>query len=797
MSAPVANMSPRDRNSFQYSNINSILFGYHQQTPGIPFMTMVKRHLYPNDPLAEVLADRQVMSANNDAAMGGRNMAETLEGATLTPLDVYKFSDSPAGQRVREMFEQAYTGVAHYDEFARRYAVRVRKLVSDAGLDPDSPEVKRALTTGWMQVVDTTEEPPENGGRFISAALLVRNLVAGLYRPSWDSAGESYTTPHEFMHLITGQGFTRHGEMASNIGWLGAFGKDVWPVVANLLTAQTRFFDMQKEDSEGGDLIEGNKRFRGLVLNEIKELLGGDGDDFGRTSQALLDELYQDGGVLRTEKSDGLFEGFGWIDPLFPLEAEDLGWGYRQNKEDNTDGLSLSSGGKSSRVVITRDGYNQRLNRTNEFANQDESKDKDLEELKQEHIKRFGYSYTRVDKDGYDKNPKAIIEIFNDELAYNSLDDLIITIGKGKEGQTKTANTIRKIRKQIEESVKEKDMEFVLEDGPDGFKYYLKKLDMSYIEEENNERLRLIEKYKSEGLTAIEATMRAYEDMKNNERFSYGKRFLKNTNEDSVSDLSLSSGANDKFKKQLALIDEAVSRSSSRGVKTSSYQQKDITKELVDEVEKATLDIESTVKLITEKIDEQLDEAYDGNLPEAQKQARIDELLEELESVSVVQESSRLSYLALDKLKGILSKNERGDSWEYSWPESVHISRNSNGEIIGFAIMAVSATNMALEYQNRWNGLEDNVDGKVLLIDYLVSLHKEKDTGRTILSSILNEAKKNNVSLIQIETTNSSEEYWNKFGFSSPKRNKDWAVNGALPSYSFLNIGTQKETDDK
>jgi hypothetical protein len=301
--------------------------------------------------------------------MGGRNMAESLEGATLTPLDVYKFSDSPAGQRVKEMFEQAYTGVAHYDEFARRYAVRVRKLVSDAGLDPDSPEVKRALTTGWTQVVDTTEEPPENGGRFISAALLVRNLVAGLYRPSWDSAGESYTTPHEFMHMITGQGFTRHGEMASNIGWLGAFGKDVWPVVANLLTAQTRFFDMQKEDSEGGDLIEGNKRFRGLVLNEIKELLGGDGDDFGRTSQALLDELYQDGGVLRTEKSDGLFEGFGWIDPLFPLEAEDLGWGYKQNREDSADVLSLSSGAKPSKYVIDQyAGFNYRLYQTKKFA---------------------------------------------------------------------------------------------------------------------------------------------------------------------------------------------------------------------------------------------------------------------------------------------------------------------------------------------------------------------------------------------------------------------------------------------
>jgi hypothetical protein len=51
---------------------------------------------------------------------------------------------------------------------------------------------------------------------------------------------------------------------------------------------------------------------------------------------------------------------------------------------------------------------------------------------------------------------------------------------------------------------------------------------MSYIEEENNERLRLIEKYKSEGLTTVEAINRAFADMKNDERFSYGKRFLKN-----------------------------------------------------------------------------------------------------------------------------------------------------------------------------------------------------------------------------------------------------------------------------
>ena len=340
--------------------------------------------------------------------------------------------------------------------------------------------------------------------------------------------------------------------------------------------------------------MAGNDNFRSLVLGEIRELLGGDGDDFGRKSQELMDALYKEGKILYSAKSEGLFEGFNWIDPLIPLEAEDLGWGYKPNREDASSELSLSSGGKSNRVVITREGYNQRLDQTNSFADpyrgikesrelydryrfrvgkladpndpysnseawakayeevfglgvrdidavrkiqKDREKrfneDKEyMEEIKQEHIKKFGYSYTRIDKDGYDKNPKAVIEIFDDELAYNSLGELALTIGKGKGGQTKTTNLIRKIQIQLEESAIERGVQFNLEDGPDGWKFYLKKLDMSYIEEENNERLRLIEKYKSEGLTAVEASIRAYEDMKNDERFSYGKRFLKTTEDE-------------------------------------------------------------------------------------------------------------------------------------------------------------------------------------------------------------------------------------------------------------------------
>lgn len=332
-------LTSRDRNKLQYSNLDTIMNDYYQRVPGVPFMTLVKSHIYPDDPLEEILADSHVVGANGSASLGGENMAESLRDFELTSLNSFTFTESSAGARVKEMFEQAYANSAHYDEFARRYAIRVRTLLSEAGLDVDGPIVKKALTLGWHQIPDTTEEPAERGGRFLSAAMLVRNLISSLYRPSWDNLGETYTTPHEFMHLITGQGFTRHGEMASNIGWLGAFGADVWPTVANLLRAQERFLDMQKEDSQNGDLAEANEKFRIMVLSEIRKLLGGDGDDFGQTSSKLMDELYQNDGILQTAKQDGLFNGFKWIDPLVPLDAKDLGWGSKKSK--------LSSGAKS------------------------------------------------------------------------------------------------------------------------------------------------------------------------------------------------------------------------------------------------------------------------------------------------------------------------------------------------------------------------------------------------------------------------------------------------------------------
>ncbi len=52
------------------------------------------------------------------------------------------------------------------------------------------------------------------------------------------------------------------------------------------------------------------------------------------TSQKLLEELYRNGGILSGRDADSLFNDFNWISPFIPLEAEDLGWGYKRTMED-------------------------------------------------------------------------------------------------------------------------------------------------------------------------------------------------------------------------------------------------------------------------------------------------------------------------------------------------------------------------------------------------------------------------------------------------------------------------------
>lgn len=141
------------------------------------------------------------------------------------------------------------------------------------------------------------------------------------------------------------------------------------------------------------------------------------------------------------------------------------------------------------------------------------------EELKQEHIKKFGYSYSPILRN--DKATRsAFVEVYDDELAYNSLYDLLRETGKGNQGETEARNTIRKIMKQIEDSNKLNGAEFVFDEN--SFRYVLADFDVELRKQESEEISRLRREYEREGISSVDALNQAIREVRKNSRFSSG-----------------------------------------------------------------------------------------------------------------------------------------------------------------------------------------------------------------------------------------------------------------------------------
>lgn len=157
------------------------------------------------------------------------------------------------------------------------------------------------------------------------------------------------------------------------------------------------------------------------------------------------------------------------------------------------------------------------------------------EELKLEHIKRYGYLYSPVYKNG-EKTKKAVIEIYDDELAYNSLDALPRKIGKGIDGQTKAVNKVKKVLEDLKESNKLKNREFKYGRNPDGsgLSYVLMDFDAELKRQQSEEMARLRKIYQAEGLSLLDAMYRAIDEIKKDERFS-DEKIYSNRNEQSLS----------------------------------------------------------------------------------------------------------------------------------------------------------------------------------------------------------------------------------------------------------------------
>lgn len=190
------------------------------------------------------------------------------------------------------------------------------------------------------------------------------------------------------------------------------------------------------------------------------------------------------------------------------LEASDNGFG-KINREataraaEEVFGPGIDSWEKALEILEVR----------RKRFNEDESY---KEELRQEHIKRYGYLYSPIFKNG-EKTQKSTLEIYDDELAYNSLKELIQKIGKGKNGQTKASNKVNKVLEDLTELNKNKNRKFVL--SRESYKYVLEEFDPELERLKTEEFARLRRQYESEGIPYLDAIKRASKETNEDERF--------------------------------------------------------------------------------------------------------------------------------------------------------------------------------------------------------------------------------------------------------------------------------------
>jgi len=272
------------------------------------------------------------------------------------------------------------------------------------------------------------------------------------------------------------------------------------------------------------------------------------------------------------------------------------------------------------------------------------------EELKLEHIKRYGYLYSPVYKNG-EKTKKAVIEVYDDELAYNSLDALIGKIGKGTEGQTKAVNKVKKVLEGLEESNKLKNRAFKLEHNPDGsgLSYVLMDFDAELSRQKSEEMARLREIYKAEGMSLLDAMYRAIDEIKKDERFS-DEKIYSNRNEGEST--RLSSGANvvEAFNEPTEVTQQEAA---DIGLTRESLTGKKVAERIIKKIEETTgkeltkqqkYSIEDAIPGLTKEIAGKtlLDVEVDNAFSETGKQL--------LESISIDISSDGIPFVSADPI---------------------------------------------------------------------------------------------------------------------------------------------------
>ena len=107
---------------------------------------------------------------------------------------------------------------------------------------------------------------------------------------------------------------------------------------------------------------------------------------------------------------------------------------------------------------------------------------------------------------------------------------------------------------------------------------------------------------------------------------------------------------------------------------------------------------------------------------------------------------------------------------------------------MGLASVSTSNTDSAVDRAGLYEGLDKPQEGRVLFLDYLVNLGEVPNMGRNLFGKILEESIDDNVSLIQLESSDSGRAYWDKMGFVKKESINGNPQIGDITPYHFLAV---------
>ena len=259
--------------------------------------------------------------------------------------------------------------------------------------------------------------------------------------------------------------------------------------------------------------------------------------------------------------------------------------------------------------------------------------------------------------------------------------------------------------------------------------------------------------------------------------YTAGDSWLEWGYDNSEGSLSMSSGS--EFSNQLSKIKSARLDAESTGRITESFKIESLDTGLIDKIE--TEAKERREVLLAEN--EKLENVWADRNPTDKESERLETIDKHLLAVSLAESAIAKIRQRVESLKdpGYVGGTYREDF-------KLITSRDSNGKLLGLALVGTSNTDSAVDRAGLYEGLDKPQKGRVLFLDYIVNLGEVPNMGRNLFGKILEESVDDNVSLIQLESSDSGRAYWDKMGFVQKESINGNPQIGDITPYYFLAV---------